>query len=448
MRVPLRSLVAWCGPCLPVAALGLPLIVYLPPYYAGTLGLPLATVGFIFFLVRVIDIPIDPFIGALMDNTRSRFGRFRPWLLSGSFVLALGVWGVFMAKPGVTALGLTAWLLLLYLGWSMVYLSQTSWGSTLSPDYAERARVFGWWSATNVIGLLLVLIIPPLVARLLPGEGVAPGIHAMGWFIMALLPTTALAAVLLVGDGPAPPEQHRVRLADVRAVLGDGRMQRLLWVDLLLGIAPGITGALFLFFFTAAKGMPAATASLLLLGYFVAGLAAAPLWIRLAQRLGKHQALAIAALWFMLTNAGIVLLPNDNVPVAAIAMIVAGIPYAAGPFLLRAMLSDLTDAQRAERGDVETTGLSFAILTATQKIGYGIPVGLTYPALALIGFDPRPGAANSANAILGLELIFSIPTAILALTAAILIRKWPITAAAHAAIRARLDARTNRADPN
>ena len=44
MRVKLKHLLAWCGPCLPVAALGLPLVVYLPPHYAGTLGLPLATV--------------------------------------------------------------------------------------------------------------------------------------------------------------------------------------------------------------------------------------------------------------------------------------------------------------------------------------------------------------------------------------------------------------------
>ena len=64
MRVRLGRLLAWCGPCLPVAALGLPLVVYLPPHFAGTLGLPLATVGFIFALVRIIDIPIDPLQGA------------------------------------------------------------------------------------------------------------------------------------------------------------------------------------------------------------------------------------------------------------------------------------------------------------------------------------------------------------------------------------------------
>jgi glycoside/pentoside/hexuronide:cation symporter, GPH family len=49
---------------LPIAALGLPLVVYLPPYYAGTLGLPLATVGFLFAFVRIVDIPLDPLLGA------------------------------------------------------------------------------------------------------------------------------------------------------------------------------------------------------------------------------------------------------------------------------------------------------------------------------------------------------------------------------------------------
>ena len=443
MRVRLRHLLAWCGPCLPVAALGLPLVVYLPPHFAGTLGLPLATVGFIFALVRVIDIPIDPLIGALMDGTRTRIGKFRPWLLAGGVVLAAGVWLIFMARSGITATQTFFSLLLLYLGWSMIYLSQTAWGSRLSPDYSERARIFGFWTAANAFATLLVLMIPPLVARSLPGEGSTPGIHAMGWFILAIIPLTVLAAAAWVPEGQATGEQHRIRLADVRRVMADRRMQLLLGGDLLLSVVPGITGALFIFFFTTARGIPAATASLLLLGYFLAGLLAAPLWVKGAGRHGKHRMAAIAGFWLGAAQLGIWAIPEGAVTLTAIAFIFAGVPISAPPFLLRAMLADLTDAQDLDgrrRGEsaADTTGLNYAILTATQKLGYAIPVGLTYPILGLIGFDPTPGATNSSSAIEGLTFLFVFPPLLLGALAAWLIWRWPITAEVHARIRVEL----------
>ncbi len=445
MRVRLGRLLAWCGPCLPVAALGLPLVVYLPPHYAGTLGLPLATVGFVFAFVRIIDIPIDPLLGALMDGTRTRIGQFRPWMLAGGFVLAAGVWMVFMAEPEVSATATFLSLLLLYIGWSMIYLAQTAWGSRLSPNYTERARVFGFWTATNAFATLLVLLIPPIIARLGHGEGSTPGVHAMGWFILAIIPITILAATAIVPESPGAGEQHGIRLADVRRVLADKRMQLLLGADLLLSVVPGITGALFLFFFTAARGIPAAVASLLLLGYFLAGLLAAPLWVKGAARFGKHRMAALSGLWLGIAQLGIWAIPQGEVAFTAFAFILAGAPISAPAFLLRAMLADLTDAQELDRrraglASVDTTGLNYAILTATQKLGYAIPVGLTYPILSLVGFNPAPGAVNDISAINGLTFLFVVPPLLLGMLSAWLIWPWPITAEAHARIREELAA--------
>lgn len=442
MRVRFGLLLAWCGPCLPVAALGLPLVVYLPPHFAGTLGLPLATVGLVFALVRIIDIPIDPLLGALMDGTRTRIGQFRPWMLAGGFVLAAGVWMTFMAKPGITATATFFSLLLLYLGWSMVFLAQTAWGSRLSPDYKERARIFGFWTAANSLAILLVLLIPPLVVRS-GHSGSTPGVHAMGWFVLALIPATILLASAIVPEGAGLADKHRLRLQDIRRVMADRRMQLLLGGDLLLSVVPGITGALFLFFFTAARGIPIASASALLLGYFLAGLLAAPLWVKGAGRFGKHRMAAVAGCWMGVAQVGIWLIPEGAVLLTASAFVIAGAPISAPPFLLRAMLADLADAQELDRRErneqaVDTTGLNYAVLTATQKLGYAIPVGLTYPLLGLIGFDPTPGATNSAAAIEGLTALFVIPPLMLGLLAGWLIWRWPLTAQAHAAIRARL----------
>ena len=447
MRVKNSHLLAWCGPCLPVAAMGLPLVVYLPPYYAGTLGLPLATVGFIFAVVRLLDIPLDPLLGGLMDNTRSRFGQFRPWMVAGGVALMLGVWLMFMASPGVQPWQAFVSLFILYIGFSCVYLSQSAWGSRLSSDYAERARIFGWWTAMNVVGTLLVLLIPPLTVNFVDGATTATGVQAMGWFILAMIPLTILITARVVPEGEAPvTAEHGVRLVDLKIVLRDGRMVRLLLVDLLMSVVPGIAGALFLFFFVAARNVPPATASTLLLFYFVAGLVAAPLWVRAARHYGKHKAAAIAVVMLGIAQLGVVVVPEGNFALAALSMAIAGIPFAAPTFLLRAMLADLNDAQALDRRDsggtaLDTTGLNYALLTATAKLGYAIPVGLTYPVLGLMGFNAVEGAANSESAINGLIALFVVPPVLLSLLAAILVWRWPITAERHALIREQLATR-------
>ncbi len=452
-RVRTTTLFAWCGPCLPAAAVGLPLVVYLPPHYAGTLGLPLATVGFLFAIVRLLDMPLDPLLGALMDNSRTRIGQFRPWLLGGGLVMMAGVAAIFFAPPGVSATQAFLALMLFYFGFSCVYLSQTSWGARLSSDYGERARIFGWWTAMNVVGTILILFVPPLVGWLAPGAGPSAAVHAMGLAVVVALPLTIVPAALVVPEGRAAVSTERVRFADVPRVLADRRMVRLLAVDLLLAVVPGMVGALFLFFFTAARGFTAGEASSLLLFYFVAGLAAAPLWIRLAQRLGKHRAAALSALWIGLAQLGVVAIPAAHYPLMAAGMVVAGIPFAAPTFLLRAMLADLVDAQTLDQqmeggaGITETTGLSYALLTATAKLGYAIPVGLTYPLLGLFGFDPAPGAANGPEALSGLLFLFVAPPIVLGLAAAALARGWPITADVHARIISELAASAPRPLP-
>ena len=93
MRLSRRTLFAFAAPCIPLAAVGLPTVVYLPPYYAHELGLGLPAVGIIFLVVRLIDIPLDPVLGHLIDRTSGRFGRFRPWLAAGAVLLSLGCGG-------------------------------------------------------------------------------------------------------------------------------------------------------------------------------------------------------------------------------------------------------------------------------------------------------------------------------------------------------------------
>ena len=94
MTLKRSTLAAFAAPCLPVAAAGLPFVVYLPPYYAGPLGLSLSVVGALFLIVRLIDVPLDPLIGHAIDRTMTRFGRYKPWILVAAAMMCVGVVGM------------------------------------------------------------------------------------------------------------------------------------------------------------------------------------------------------------------------------------------------------------------------------------------------------------------------------------------------------------------
>ena len=62
----------------PLSGIGLPLGVYLSPFYADEIGLGVALTGMLFMALRLLDMLLDPTIGHLVDSFNSKWGRARP----------------------------------------------------------------------------------------------------------------------------------------------------------------------------------------------------------------------------------------------------------------------------------------------------------------------------------------------------------------------------------
>lgn len=436
------TLAAFAASCLPYAALGLPVYVTLPEFYASHVGVPLAAVSLIFLVVRLADIVVDPFLGMVIDRTSTKWGRYRVWMAIGAPILMGSVAMLFFVGQGAGATHLAVWLVIMYLGYSISLLSQMSWASVLSPDYDQRSRIYGFWQVANIVGVLAVLLIP--VGAQAMGHTYVEAVRMQGGFIVALLPVALLITFIFTPEPKNVTPPPHGGLGATLALIAKPVLRRLLLSDLMLGAARGLIGVLFFYFFEQARGFEREQTSILLLVYFVAGLVGAPIWAVLATRIGKHRALAVGSVYFAVSFAAATLLvPAGNFPAAVAAMFGAGLAFGAADLLLRAMMADASDAIRLDVG-ADRTGLLFSILNATSKLGYAVSVG-AFAVLEWIGFDAAPGAVNDPGVILGLQWLFIAAPVVLLLISALVLRIYPLTPEKHADIRAQLAARDGEA---
>ncbi|MGN6365259.1 MFS transporter [Asticcacaulis taihuensis] len=435
-RVGFGRMLAFIGPCVPFAALGLPLVATLPEYYGTQLQLG-AVVGTVFFIVRCFDILVDPILGHWMDRTRTRLGRFNLWILICLPILFVSTGFIFLAQKGVGPVYLGLWLFVLYVGFSIAALSQASWGTVLSTDYNERSRIFAWWQVGNIIGILAAAVIPVIVQKL--GYSYIFGVQLMGGFIMLTLPISIGIALWLVPEKISNTNTHDLKLGHYFDMWKRPNVRSILYADLFMGLAPGVMAALFFYFFEETKGLTRFECSVAMLLYFVAGIIGAPIWVIASKKMSKHKALILSSLIFAVLYGAMYFAPKGNFIICAAMTFANGIPYAASLLLTRALMADIGDEVMLETGH-DHKGTLMAILSATTKVGYAISA-LTITILGVLHFNVKSPKDSPPDALMWVEIFFiGLPVIFLILGAVSMLR-YNLTPARHAEIMSQLKAK-------
>jgi Na+/melibiose symporter-like transporter len=421
----------------PLAAVFLPLGVYLPPFYAQTLGLGLGTVGLVFMASRLWNALCDPVIGILSDNTYSRFGRRKPWIAAGSLIFIPAVIAVYWPPHVVSAWHLGVALFALYLGWTMVGTPFAAWASELANEYHERSRVQTFLLTGTSIGLMLTLLLPAVLDQL-SGHDPFARIAAMGGFaIITFVPSVAL---LLFGFHKAPRQTFGDSVStrtSLRYFVTNPLVLRVMASDFFVATGQGIRGALFVFFVSAYMGLPK-WASLLFLLQFVFGVFAGPIWLRVGYRLGKHRTVVAGEITQIAINLGLLFIARGSFwPLLALT-VMQGFAQGSGNLMLRAIVSDIADDHRLKTGR-EQSGLLFSIFNVTNNAAAAAAVGLAYPLISWFGFVP--GHANNHTALSALAILFAVGPAIGHTLSALLIWRFPLDERRQVELRTQLDER-------
>lgn len=425
MRLAWPSLLAYGMPGLPLAMLGLPLYVYLPTYYAEDLGMPLAIVGAVLLLARVIDTFTDPLIGMVCDHW-PRGGARIGWMVSGAPLVMLGGWMLFVPSGGAGALYLAAWSCATYLGWSLMTLPYLALGAELSGDYHERSRIVAAREGFIVLGTLSAVLVPGWMEWRGASRGEA--LTVLAWLIVALVPFTVAALYALVDEpkrrAPAAPR------IGWRLLRENAEFRRLLAAYLLNGIANGLPASLFLLFVTHVLAA-SSWIGLLLAIYLASGILALPLWLYVARRLGKHRTWVVSMLWVSAVFAFVPFLGAGDVLAFAAICALSGASLGADQMLPASMQADVIDVDTAGGGG-SRAGLYFGLWGMTTKLALALAVGLAFPLLHVAGFEPT---GDGDDGLLELALLYAGLPVLFKLAAIFVLRDYALDEQRQRALR-------------
>ncbi len=113
---------------------------YILYYYQDILGVSAIAMGVILMAARVFDAFNDPIMGVIVAKTRTRWGRFRPWLLVGTVLNAIILCFMFAAPPSLDGSGLVAYAAFTYILWGVTYTMMDIPFWSMIPAFTEGGQ--------------------------------------------------------------------------------------------------------------------------------------------------------------------------------------------------------------------------------------------------------------------------------------------------------------------
>lgn len=422
--------------CFGVGALGKDLCyamisTFLMIYFTDTVGLNPFFVGNLFLVARVWDAVNDPMMGFMVDNTRTRWGKFRPWILIGTLLNSAIM--IFMFRdPGLEGFAQYAYFSVIYILWGMTYtvmdIPYWSMLPSLSSTQKEREsmsvipRIFASsaWLLMGAFGIAL---------RNYLGNGdEAKGYSSLSVVICVVFISTILVTVLFVKDRSSleaaeGKKAQRTSLKDaIHVITANDQLKVYIGVVLAYNMLVQLAGGMALYYFKYVTGDEN------LFPYFttaasVAEMGALFIFPIFSRFMNKKKVFAIASFVPAIGLIGL-LVAGAVIPTNIPVIIICGLFYKFGSGLTlgatTVMLADVIDYGEVTLGTRnESIVASFQTLlvkTASAVAGWLIGVGLT-----ICGYVEN--VPQTPQTILGMRILMGVVPSVVTVLAFVIYAK-------------------------
>lgn len=425
---------------------------YLMMYLTDYRGVAPVFVGGLFMVARIWDAFNDPFMGMVVDNTRTRWGKFRPWILIGTILNAFILVMLFLDN-GIEGKAYLVWCSVFYILWGMTYtimdIPYWSLVPALTDDENERSqisaipRIFAScaWLVVNSFGLVMV-------SKLGNGNDVR-GFSILAIIISVVFIIASVVTCLTCKEQVVTPKSEKTTVKGmVNVLFKNDQVKIILGIALFFNIAYQLSNSFALYYFKYVAERTYATEGNGMLYPVYAGVAGFAQMASMAilpvftMKIGRKisffcasffPVIGFAALWVL----GYII-PKNVVAVGVCSAIInAGIGFML--VFITIILSEVVDYGEYKLG-TRNESILFSMQTFVVKFAGAFSGFVSGTGLTLIGYVANQ--EQTAGAETGMRIImFLIPAILSALCFLIYIKGYKLTPEFYSKMRDELAAK-------
>ena len=398
---------------------------YLLYYYNTVLGLSATFIGVVLMAARVFDAFNDPFMGIIVAKTKTRWGKFRPWIFSGTVLNAVVLFALFAVPTGSSNSMMKVYLTILYFAWGITYTLMDIPYWSMIPAITEVGKDRENLSALarscagvgSAVPTVLTMIIVPAL-----GGGAAALNYQIGfkWWALMIAVFFVISETICVRNVServtANVETHGVK--DMfKALFSNDQAVTVVITIILVNTALYITSNLLIYYFTydignvtaysvfSAFGGAAQILAMMFFPVFRRKFSKIHLFfLAVVCEIGGYALILVMAFTGLTKGAGWMLL------------FVPGLLVFAGSGMLNVLvtifLSDSIDYGEVKNATRDESVI-FSMQTFVVKLASGLAVLVAGAGVDLVKLDINAGVNQSAGTLNGLRLIMTIGPVVL-----------------------------------
>jgi GPH family glycoside/pentoside/hexuronide:cation symporter len=410
-------------------------------FYTDVYKIPAAAAGTIMLIARFWDMGIDPVIGIISDRTKTRWGKFRPYILFGAVPYAVLAILTF-TTPNLGETGKIiyagATYVLLMTAYAAVNLPYSSLAAVMTSDTYERAGLNTYRFICAFTGQFVVSGLALTLAKYFGNGDKAAGFQytlvMFGFLSVVFFFITFATSKERVQPSTALPSSLK---EDLKNLFKNRPWMILACVGIISFVMFAMQNAAIAYYFKYYIGKEDNVQLFNVIGT-VALIVALPLSKPLAKAFGNRNVFIASSLISGICFIAIYLPSEKDLVTIYVLNILAKMAYAPAVPLLWTMIADSSDYSEWKTGR-RATGLYFSAATFAQKAGWGI--GAAIAGWILTVYNYVPDAVQTATSIHGIKLLVSVIPGILYMSCAIFMFFYTIDSKTTDLMKKDLDAR-------
>jgi len=386
------------------------LALYLTWFYTDVYGLDPAIVGTLFLVIRVFDAFSDPVMGAICDRTRTRWGKFRPWILWMAVPFGLGAVLMF-TTPELSMNGKIIYAWVTYLIMSLIYtainIPYCSVAGVITLNQKERMGCLSWRFFLNGLATLIVS------SSILPlTEWLGDGNRASGFQLTMIIMGGAATLMFLfcfasIKERVVSMRANETLRKDLKNIIKNDQWILMISITFLNVFPAFIRGAVTIYYATyvmqASVGFITFFMALGVVCNMLGSVIAKPLTdrfdkIKLFRIINVILGILSFALWFVD--------PHSLTPLLALFIVINVLHLIQSGPILWAMMSDVDDYGDWKLGK-RLTGISFAGNLFMLKMGLAVAGAIVAWILSYTGYIANKPQQNTQT-LDGIIMMFSL----------------------------------------